>query len=262
MSAENDDLTTQTKFCISVVDGLEYYKEFTMNANKKKHGTYRAYYIMTDDDTSHTQRTRRLPMCVEVNYENGKKNGQMVRYWSNGNRHITATFKNGKYHGPVEIFYEDGTLESRSVYHNGKLNGMYVEVNPDGTTEYTMYDNGKRVGTKMIYAANGTQMKRRSYRNDKLYYQGRYVDFNEDGTVYLDSTWKDNKLHGKSIQYYPNGKVRYDFNFKNGNLDGRYRIFKEDGTILEDKFYGAGKLRGNFDASLWTEEELEESGNA
>ncbi len=256
MSSENDNLTTQTKFCTSVVDGLEYYKEFTVNSDNKKHGTYRAYYIMSGDEKSHVQRTRRLPLCVEHTYENGKKNGQMTRFWSNGNRHITANFKNNKYDGPVEIFYEDGTLESRSTYHNGKLNGMCMEVTPEGTTEYTTYLNGKRVGTKMVFASNGVQLKRRTYRNDKLYYHGRYVDFFENGTPYLDSTWKDNKLNGKSIQYYPNGNVRYHFNFKNGKLDGRYRIFNEDGSILEDKFYGNGTFRGNFDASKWDEEEL------
>lgn len=258
MSAD-DDLATQTKFCISVVDNLEYYKEFTVNANNKKHGTYRAYYIMAGDEASHTQRTRRLPLCVEHTYENGKKVGPMIRFWPNGNRHITASFKNGKYHGPVEIFREDGTLESRGVYNEGKLNGMYVEVAEDGTTEYTIYDNDKRVGNKTVFAPNGNHLKRRSYRNDKLFYHGRYIDFFENGTVYLDSTWKNNKLNGKSIQYYPNGKVHYDFNFKNGKLDGRYRIFNEDGTVLEDKFYGNGKFRGNFDDGQWTEEELKES---
>jgi antitoxin component YwqK of YwqJK toxin-antitoxin module len=259
MPIETDNLTTQTKFCTSVVDGLEYYKEFTMNSNKKKHGTYRAYYIMMGDEVAHVQRTRRLPLCVELEYENGKKNGPMVRFWSNGNRHISANFKNGKYHGPVEIFYEDGSLESRSIFYNGKLNGMCMNVTPEGITEYTTYVNGKRNGTKMIFASNGTVLKRRFYRNDDVYYNSRYIDFYENGTVYLDSTWKDNKLEGKSIQYYPNGKVRYHFNFKNGKLDGRYRIFNEDGSILEDKFYGGGIFRGKFDISKWTEEELKEN---
>jgi len=57
---------------------------------------------------------------------------------------------------------------------------------------------------------------------------------------------KDKKKNGKCYQYYRNGKVEYDMNYLDNNLDGKFLGYYENGNTRRVDFYKNGKfLNGN-----------------
>ena len=80
--------------------------------------------------------------------------------------------------------------------------------------------------------------------NDKFEGYGKYIY--ENGNYYIGK-WLNNKMHGKGIEYYKNGNIKYEGDFVNGKYegDGKY-IYEKDyyyiGQFLNDKRHGKGIL--------------------
>jgi hypothetical protein len=55
--------------------------------------------------------------------------------------------------------------------------------------------------------------------------------------------WKENKMHGKGVLYYPNNKIAYEGDWKADQLCGYGTLFNEE--VCE--------LKGPFDYRDWSE---------
>jgi hypothetical protein len=72
-----------------------------------------------------------------------------------------------------------------------------------------------------------------NYTNGKLH----FIKFH-DTPGYSSMDVKD----GKIISYYENGKtIKYERNFKNGELDGVWKVFDENGVLIEEDSYINGE---------------------
>jgi len=61
---------------------------------------------------------------------------------------------------------------------------------------------------------------------------GEHRKFYPDGTLQSVSTYKNDKLHGEGIEYYPNGKLKYEDFWVNGNLVWR-RTYDTNGILVQ-----------------------------
>ncbi len=57
--------------------------------------------------------------------KNGKKEGEWVRYWSNGELMSKVSFKNGKEDGEWVIYYSNGRVRDKGNYKNGVMQGEW-----------------------------------------------------------------------------------------------------------------------------------------
>ena len=65
--------------------------------------------------------------------------------------------------------------------------------------------------------------------------EGNGKAFYDDGEYY-EGQWKNNLRHGKGIQFYKNGKIKYEGDFSEDYFEGNGKLFKENGDYYEGQF--------------------------
>ncbi len=120
--------------------------------NSLKDSVWR-YYSYYD----HTLTTREV-------YSNGKRNGPLINYYSNGNPSEKISWVNDRKNGSWEQYFADSTLKLKAAYRDNKLEGEFL-VN---------YDTGKPY-LKGGYA-NGLR-------------EGKWIFFNEEGATDMELTY-------------------------------------------------------------------------
>lgn len=73
-----------------------------------------------------------------INYNNGKRHGEFISYWGNGQLAIHCFYKDGNYDGIYEEFDFYGNLVERVTYDNGKVvnQDKRKDWEPDGVIQY------------------------------------------------------------------------------------------------------------------------------
>ena len=68
--------------------------------------------------------------------------------------------------------------------------------------------------------------------------------FYENGTLKTIEPYRDGKLHGEAILYWPNGKMKRRSHFQQGIRQGLDQIWSEEGTLVDEGSYDLGKPVG------------------
>ena len=142
-----------------------------------------------------------------------KKNGRGIEYYANGKKKYEGNFSNDK--------YED--IEAKFYYENGDL---YIGG----------FKNGEKNGIGSIYMAKFEgHFLNDEYESGKLYSENR---------EYYNGPFKNGKKEGKGVEYYKDGKIKYEGKF----LDGKYeddngKYYYETGEIYTGQFKN-GKIFG------------------
>jgi|GEM_PF-3243727 len=71
---------------------------------------------------------------------------------------------------------------------------------------------------------------------DKTYYP--------DGSLKIETPYKNNLKDGIEKYYYENGKLRYEVFVKNGKLNGIQKVYYENGKLQGEIPYKNGKVDG------------------
>jgi TonB family protein len=122
--------------------------------------------------------------------------------------------KNDKIEGEFAEYYRNGNLKCKEIYKGNKLQGISENY----------HQNGKKASTKTLqYEVKETIEK--------------VIDaWDSTGTQTLKSG------EGKMISYFENGKVEFEKNYKNYELNGIRKAYREDGTVFYIETYKRGKF--------------------
>ena len=108
-------------------------------------------------------------------------------------------------------------------------------------------------GSLVIYYCGDRQVASESYDRNGLpiYRSGSIPDgvvrqYYGNGTVKEETTFRDGKAHGKSIEYYPRGEAFEESTYKSGMRDGPTKIYLREGLPWIEASYKNGKLHGIF----------------
>ncbi len=163
-----------------MVKGPSVIKEFSLNSDianvkfftekgkvkaegkmKGKHriGQWKYYFI------------NRKPLSIE-NYKDGKLDGILKNFYSNGNLTNEVTYINGIKNGISKTYAEDGKLIEKVTYKNGILNGYAEFYDLKGKLlEKGTFINGKRADHDWNYysedGSSTTKRKRKTMRVNK-----------------------------------------------------------------------------------------------
>ena len=107
--------------------------------------------------------------------------------------------------------------------------------NPDGTTAYVFYSEGKEIAKQTVDAA-GNIIKTTGKIPD-----GVVKEYYKSGKLKGEGTFKDGKVEGIVKQYYESGKLKAEWNIKNGTLDGTSKRYYENGGIRYIDTYKNGQ---------------------
>ena len=141
-------------------------------------------------------------------------------------------FENGKIQAEL-IYSQNGTVRHAKIYHaNGKLKakGKYVNEQKDST--WLLYDDRGRLAVEEEWRDGQYHGKNVTYYTDeitnnfgqKAYIQGRMSRFYQ---------FRNGQLHGKFWEYFPNGNVKVEGEYVDGNLEGSVITYRHDGTKLK-----------------------------
>src|SRR5687767_9288585 len=72
----------------------------------------------------------------------------------------------------------------------------------------------------------------------------RHVEFYPNGKMRIDQQFKDGKEHGRSAQWYENGQMKFLEFYKSGEKDSVAVYWFEDGTKGSEEYYVRGKIDG------------------
>lgn len=105
----------------------------------------------------------------EENYINGKLDGVLKNYYTNGKPTEETYYSQGKKHGTSKVYTEDGILIEDVSYEYGKLNGEGKYYDMKGNIkEKGNYKNGKRDGKWEFYMDGEIVSKKKKNKLSEL----------------------------------------------------------------------------------------------
>ncbi len=152
----------------------------------------------------------------KINYLDGRKSGYQYsfEYFKNSNDSIVGYIKsqelylNNLRNGISEFYYPDGMLKTAISYKSGRKDGYTKEFNENGIiTMIIIYSDGREVDREII------------------------------------NQYKDSLKNGPWKEFYPNGKLKKEENFNNGQLNGLVKLYDLSGELLKANRYENDTLK-------------------
>ena len=141
-------------------------------------------------------------------------------------------------------FANETETDSGKIYERPE-NGTFEVYYENGQLRYQWdYKDGERAdGESKGWWPDGSLKQIRTFKNGKLH--GRTIEWFSDGTKKVESSWKNGEVHGLVIWYNEDGEIRYEAHYENGllwdiDLDkpytGKlsYHIYKDGKRIEQD----------------------------
>ena len=128
---------------------------------------------------------------VQGSIKDGKKEGEWVYYYNNGQIQWKTNYKDGKEQdGLWEGYYYDGQLEKKGNIKDGKEDGLWEYYWENSRLKKKGYfKDGKPDGFWEYYYEHGQLERKGNYKDGKKY--GLWEYFNKDGSLEKTETWKD-----------------------------------------------------------------------
>jgi antitoxin component YwqK of YwqJK toxin-antitoxin module len=206
--------------------------------------------------------------------KNNSYDSIFISYYENGNKKTEGTYKKVGYHtsstsiiqsacgtgrdttepsegiknGKWKHFYENGQLQNVSNYFGNIQVGQSLSYDSTGKLTMNEFYNAGNLIQRQEYFNNGNLKSLftrtfESFIEDKKYkavYKTVYVDkvleYYETGELRCIKFFNnDDELNGKYIEYWQNGFVKIEGEYKDGNKNGIFREYYENGNT---KFEG------------------------
>lgn len=199
-------------------------------------------------------------------YTNGKLNGLLEGWFTNGNKWYTDTYVDGKLNGLSTGYFYNGLLRKKTMYKDDKKNGEekgytstgylsyignFADDEQDGLLTYyfangnkqdeVKYTKGKAEGTYKSYYKDGKPETQGEFTDDKK--EGLWTTWYKSGTVKEKTTYSGGEITGEFTEYYENGKLERKGNYTKKKIDGKVENYTDESKLYSDATYEKGKLR-------------------
>ena len=147
----------------------------------------------------------------------GKREGEWLEYYKNGEVKEKSNFKDGKAEGESLRYYKSGELKNKNNWKDGKLEGE-----------------------RLYYYKNGQLWRKNNYKDGKL--KGEEFWYYESGELEYKYNYKNGKPEGEWLDYYKNGQLKEKSNFKDGKPEGEWLSYYENGQLEKIEIYKDDEL--------------------
>ncbi len=205
-------------------------------------------------------------LSEEATYVNGEMDGLNTEYHSNGKLKYTNTFSEGTQQGEFKIYHENGKVKLEGTLLDGDRHGKATSYTPDGSVMLIrMYNQGviesysylgtdgkavnfipftKEADTMVTYHKNGKPALRCKRINGML--EGPYMSYYENGQMFENENFMYDENHGRSINYYMDGKVMADVMYDKGEKVGIEKLYFPNGKIHSEQQFVLGVAHGSY----------------
>lgn len=190
---------------------------------------------------------------------NNQPEGEYFSFYENGNTESKGAYKEGVMIGNWQYYNYYGEKTEEVFYdEKGKKTGLYKQYDIDGIVYSEVdYKNGDPVAYRFFnkkgetikdvkkskgsfeyegFYADGVVSTKGIYKTD-MGKDGRWEYFTQNGVLKSVEHFKDGKLHGEEINYYPNGEISDKWIYKNDSLSGYYASYFLNGNIYAQGWY-------------------------
>lgn len=193
-------------------------------------------------------------------FRNGKPDGLWKSYYVTGIKKSEGKYTNFQLDSIWVFFDQTGDTTKKINYLFGKRNGysyMYKKDPAEGLYIYSkeLFAGDKKEGTAFFYFPDGRVQQTLSYSDGKK--EGLSKEFDKNGTVitllvynndFLISRERINRADNKNMkqgvwkEFYPNGSVRTEKNFRDDQLHGYYKEYDNRGLLVLTMLYDNGSI--------------------
>jgi uncharacterized protein len=140
-------------------------------------------------------------------------------------------FAGDKKEGTARIFYPDGKIKQTIPYVNGKKDGLSREYDREGKIITLLeYSNDYLISREKINFTDASGIK-----------QGEWLDFYPDGKIKTERNYRDDLLHGYYKEYDDKGKLLVTLLYDSGKVTGT-NIDNTSEIDIVNRYNEAGKL--------------------
>jgi len=167
------------------------------------------------------------------NYENSKKEGIWLSFYSNGILKSSITYVANKQNGYVVLYYETGIISEEGLWKENRWVGEYKFYYTNGNSAYVWnFDSeGKRTGKQQYFYESGKLRIEGIWEAGKE--QGIVNEYYDSGIIKVASEWKDGKVDGYRKEYYATGDLKVVKKFDNGLIDNNSIVYHDLKTNIE-----------------------------
>ncbi|MBP7102068.1 MAG: hypothetical protein KBA86_02365 [Bacteroidales bacterium] len=162
-----------------------------------------------------------------------------------------GSYKKGKGHGQWKEFDMYGNVTQEFSMVNDTVQGeayAYFERDRKENTKllsmFVPLENGTITGIRRMYNRSGFLIENAHWANNL--YNGEYISYYPQGMIKYNSIYKEGELLGISSEYYPNGELKSEIQFEEKDKIGKARYFFPGGKIASE-----GSVKNNFAVGEW-----------
>ena len=208
-----------------------YWKSFYVTGVLKSEGKRRSFLL----DSIWVFYDQAGDTTEKINYLLGKRNGYYIKYQKDPmyGPYISSMelFAGDKKEGTARIFYPDGKIKQTIPYVNGKKDGLSREYDREGKIITLLeYSNDYLISREKINFTDASGLK-----------QGEWLDFYPDGKIKTERNYRDDLLHGYYKEYDEKGKLLVTLLYDSGKVTGT-NIDNTGEIDIVNRYNEAGKL--------------------
>lgn len=198
----------------------------------KKQGKWMKYFANSED------------IRYVGQFKNDKPVGQFTYYFPNGAVRAIITHEENSKRSEAFFYYKDKTLAEVGIYQGEKKDSIWVHYSPYGELSYRQtYKNGEENGTKTIYYKSDVGsdpnshliLREANFKDGRL--DGPFVEYFPNGVVKARGQYKEGALDGVVMKYHPNGKKMILERWKGREKHGWWITFDEGGTEVGRRYF-------------------------
>lgn len=205
-------------------------------------------------------------VILEINYEDGKKNGLKITY--SPTEIIKENYVNDIKEGYTTYCYLNGKIRLAINFIKGKEQGLAREYSPDSMIiALYEYKSGYMISKEKVNRYVNDSLKQGKWvtfyasgiLESEEYYKygvkdGYFKSYFPDGTLnnvskYINGELQANAPEVKNLdtktEYYPSGQIKKKGTYKNNVPEGVCRIYSPNGKIDSSKIYRNGIVIGD-----------------
>lgn len=174
-------------------------------------------------------------------FRDGKPVGELLRYYTDGNKMAVMNFDETGTKAEAELFYENGFTAAKGNYVNEQRDSIwhfYSQYDEGLLMARENYRTGDKHGVSVIYFPNGEISQKLTYRNDLRH--GEWKQFYMGGTLKLEGHYENGSREGDFAMYTPEGRTEVEGYYEDNLMHGEWKFFDREGELLYTLVYNKG----------------------
>lgn len=160
---------------------------------------------------------------------------------------VNQTDAQGQRHGVWKKHYpKTDQLRYEGKFEHGKEVGefkFYCEDCKDKPTTIKTFNKKDDIAEVKYFTPKGKLVSEGKMKGkDRI---GEWVYFHKNSKAIMTrENYVNGELNGKTVTYYPDGKITEEIDYKNGKEEGENNYYSPDGVLIKKLFYKNGDLHG------------------